>query len=398
MIYILLIIPFLSSCVSDDCSECVDMAYDTRVKLQVTWPSELSPNNSKADAELVIKDFTLFVINADGTLNTMKKVTNPGFAENRPTSVSVNMNITSNAKYIYAIANCSDLLDNSPTSYIATQVNANMSNLQKFFDGTLTTPLSIGYNEIFEGTGIGADTTRLVLTGYTDSIRQSGTNPYNYVATVKLKPIVSKLDIKVTNTGAPTDYTTCIDSITTFILNSRSRAKLFAPSNISFPYLHGDYKDFWEPYGNINFGFSNTSDTSTSLTKKLFVSGGSFPTNTVSIYVPENDTTLGSKHKTLVVLKVWYKMTSIEGSVERFSRYLTVPLNPPTGGNPASTLSNKRGTKYTITFNLSGKYFGAMSPLSSMMQPYSPLPTKTTKNLIYVAPEDYSYIKVTEWK
>ena len=87
-------------------------------------------------------------------------------------------------------------------------------------------------------------------------------------------------------------------------------------------------------------------------------------------------------------------MKTIEGVDEEFTRFLTVPLNPPTG----STLSNKRGTRYTINFTLSGKYFGAMSPLSSLMQPYSPLPYKTTKNLIYVEPEDYSTIKSSVWK
>ena len=87
-------------------------------------------------------------------------------------------------------------------------------------------------------------------------------------------------------------------------------------------------------------------------------------------------------------------MRNIEGVDEEFYRFLTVPLNPPTG----LTLSNKRGTRYIINYTLSGKYFGSMSPLSSLMQPYSPLPTKTTKSLIYVEPEDYSTIKSSVWK
>ena len=401
LIYILLIIPFLSSCVSDDCSDCADMAYDTRVKLQVTWPNELSPTNSKADAELAISDFTLFVFNANGTINTIKKVSSPGFTDpNRPATVSVNMNITSTAKYIYAIANCSDLLANTVSSHIATGVNANLSTLQSYFDNTL----AVDYINIFEST-------RLVHTGFTDVITQNGTNPYNYIATVRLKPIVSKLDIIVKTETinpplTPTDYTTCIESIEAFVLNSRTKAKLFllppptvtvpvtpphGEANITSSYMHGAYEGFWVPYGSLNFDFSDVNNTNAGIRGNVALNSIATP---LSLYIPENDISLApANNKTLVVLKVKYKMKSIEGTDEVFYRFLTVPLNP-TGSN----LSNKRGTKYTVTFNLSGKVFGAMSPLSSMMQPYSPTPTKTTKDLIYVEPEMYSDIKVSEWK
>ena len=115
-----MIIPFLSGCVSDDCSDCVDMAYDTRVKLKIIWPSNLSTTKSAESPELDIHDFTLFVFNEDNTLNTIKKVNNPTFSTTIPYSSSVTMNVTSTAKTIYVIANCSDLLSNSPTSSIAT--------------------------------------------------------------------------------------------------------------------------------------------------------------------------------------------------------------------------------------------------------------------------------------
>ena len=388
LLYILLlIIPLLSGCISDDCTDCVDMAYDTRVKLKVTWPRSLSSNTTKSgNDDIFINNFTLFVFNNDGTLNTVKKVNNPSGPV--PYSTDVNMNITSTAKYIYAIANCNDLLTASPTSTIAQQVNANMNNLKAYFDSTL----AVGVDGISEG-GL------ILLTGYTNSITQSGHNPYEYVATVYLKPIVSKFDVKVsTITGTtPADYINCIQNIEVFVLNSRSKAKLFSP-NTNFTYLHGKYESFWWQYPYRNFEFADINNQNTNLAKQITYtpSALSFTTPELTIYSPENDTlaSLGNGAKTLVVLKVKYKMKTIEGVDEEFTRFLTVPLNPPTG----STLSNKRGTRYTINFTLSGKYFGAMSPLSSLMQPYSPLPTKTTKSLIYVAPEDYSTIKSSVWK
>lgn len=388
MIYILLIIPFLSGCVSDDCSDCVDMAYDTRVKLHITWPRSLSSNTTKSgNDDIYINNFTLFVFNNDGTLNTVKKVNNPSGPV--PYSTSVSMNITSAAKYIYAIANCNDLLTASPTSTIAQQVNANMNNLKAYFDNTL----SVGVDSLFEGI-------QIVLTGYTNSIIQNGSNPYQYEATVYLKPIVSKFDIKVSTIGTtPSDYIGCIDNIEVFVLNSRTQAKLFSP-NTNYPYLHGKYESFWSQYlPYVNFGFADVGNTSNTLKGNITLNN----TAELTIYAPENDIvdSLGNEYKTLVVLKVKYKMKTIEGVDEEFTRFLTVPLNPPTDSithAPISTLSNKRGTRYTINFTLSGKYFGAMSPLSSLMQPYSPLPYKTTKNLIYVAPEDYSTIKSSVWK
>ncbi|MDD2192186.1 MAG: fimbrial protein [Bacteroidales bacterium] len=387
LLYILLmIIPLLSGCISDDCTDCADMAYDTRVKLKVTWPRSLSSNTTKSgNDDIYINNFTLFVFNNDGTLNTVKKVNNPSGTGTITFTTSVNMNITSAATYIYAIANCNDLLTASPTSTIAQQVNANMNNLKTYFDSTL----SVGVDGISEG-GL------ILLTGYTNSITQSGPNPYEYVATVYLKPIVSKFDIKVSS-SAPADYINCIQNIEVFVLNSRSKAKLFSP-NTNFTYLHGKYESFWWQYPYRNFEFADTNNQNTNLAKQITYTQRTLPFTTpeVTIYSPENDTlaSLGNGAKTLVVLKVKYKMKTIEGVDEEFTRFLTVPLNPPTG----LTLSNKRGTRYTINFTLSGKYFGAMSPLSSLMQPYSPLPYKTTKNLIYVAPEDYSTVKSSVWK
>lgn len=389
-----MIIPLLSGCISDDCTDCADMAYDTRVKLKVTWPRSLSSNTTKSgNDDIYINNFTLFVFNNDGTLNTVKKVNNPSGTGTITFTTSVSMNITSAATYIYAIANCNDLLTASPTSTIAQQVNANMNNLKAYFDNTL----AVGVDSLFEGS-------QLMLTGYTDAIIQSGTNPYNYEATVYLKPIVSKFDIKVSSvTGTtPPDYINCIDNIDAFVLNSRSKAKLFSIptiANINSNYIHGSYESFWNGYGQNNFDFQNSNSTSNTLSGNNL----SLNTTTLSIYSPENDilASLGNGAKTLVVLKVKYKMKTIEGVDEEFTRFLTVPLNPPTDSTthaPISTLSNKRGTRYTINFTLSGKYFGAMSPLSSMMQPYSPLPSKTTKNLIYVEPEDYSKVKSSVWK
>ena len=384
LLYILLlIIPLLSGCISDDCTDCADMAYDTKVKLKVTWPRSLSSNTTKSgNDDIYINNFTLFVFNNDGTLNTVKKVNNPTGTGTITFSTSVNMNITSTATYIYAIANCNDLLTASPTSTIAQQVNANMNNLKAYFDNTL----AVGVDSLFEGS-------QLMLTGYTNSIIQNGSNPYQYEATVYLKPIVSKFDIKVsTITGTtPTDYINCIQDIEVFVLNSRTQAKLFSP-NTNYPYLHGKYESFWWQYPYRNFEFADVGNTSNTLKGNITLN----TTPEITIYAPENDTlsSLGSGYKTLVVLKVKYKMKTIEGVDEEFTRFLTVPLNPPTG----LTLSNKRGTRYTINFTLSGKYFGAMSPLSSLMQPYSPLPSKTTKNLIYVEPEDYSTVKSSVWK
>ena len=391
LLYILLlIIPLLSGCISDDCTDCADMAYDTKVKLKVTWPRSLSSNTTKSgNDDIYINNFTLFVFNNDGTLNTVKKVNNPTGTGTITFSTSVNMNITSTATYIYAIANCNDLLTASPTSTIAQQVNANMNNLKAYFDNTL----AVGVDSLFEGS-------QLMLTGYTNSIIQNGSNPYQYEATVYLKPIVSKFDIKVsTITGTtPTDYINCIQDIEVFVLNSRTQAKLFSP-NTNYPYLHGKYESFWWQYPYRNFEFADVGNTSNTLKGNITLN----TTPEITIYAPENDTlsSLGSGYKTLVVLKVKYKMKTIEGVDEEFTRFLTVPLNPPTDSithAPISTLSNKRGTRYTIDFRLSGNYFGAMSPLSSLMQPYSPLPSKTTKNLIYVEPEDYSTVKSSVWK
>ena len=392
----LLIIPLLSGCISDDCTDCVDMAYDTRVKLKVTWPRSISSNTTKSgNDDIYINNFTLFVFNIDGTLNTVKRVDNPTGEGTITFNTSVSMNITSTAKYIYAVANCNDLLTASPTSTIAQQVNANMNNLKAYFDSTL----SVGVDGI-------SGSSQIVLTGYTNSITQSGPNPYEYEATVYLKPIVSKFDITVSSVEGttPPDYINCIQDIEVFVLNSRTQAKLFSP-NTNYPYLHGKYESFWWQYPYRNFEFDNTNNQNTSLTKTIAYTQGTLPITTpeVTIYSPENDIvdSLGDEHKTLVVLKVKYKMKTIEGVDEVFTRFLTVPLNPPTDPithAPISTLSNKRGTRYTINFTLSGKYFGAMSPLSSLMQPYSPLPSKTTKNLIYVAPEDYSTVKSSVWK
>lgn len=382
LLFLLLIIPFLNSCLSDDCSDCADMAYDTKVKLHVIWPSSLSSKNSKSDQDISINNFTLFVFNTDGTLNTVKKVTNPIFSVSNSTSVS--MNITSEAKYIYAIANCDELLANNPNSSIAIQVRDNLNNIKAYFDNTL----AIGIDSLFEGS-------QLVLTGFTDTISQSGTNPYDYIATVRLKPIVSKFDIKVSSIATTqSDYIRCIQSINVFVLNSRSKAKLFSPNDI-YPYIHGNYEPFWISYPYVNFNFNNTSNQTNNLEGQIQYTADSIPFSTqeLSIYSPENDTILGGEYKTLVVLKIRYRMKTIEGIDEDFFRFLTVPLNPPAG----SSLSNKRGTRYTINFTLSGKYFGALSPLSSMMQEYSPIPNKTLKSLIYVEPEDYSKIVNVEW-
>ncbi len=392
LLYILLlIIPLLSGCISDDCTDCVDMAYETRVKLKVTWPRSISSNTTKSgNDDIYINNFTLFVFNIDGTLNTVKRVDNPTGEGTITFNTSVSMNITSTAKYIYAIANCNDLLTASPTSTIAQQVNANMNNLKAYFDNTL----AVGVDGLFEGS-------QLMLTGYTNSIIQNGSNPYQYEATVYLKPIVSKFDITVSSVEGttPPDYINCIQDIEVFVLNSRTQAKLFSP-NTNYPYLHGKYESFWSQYlPYVNFGFADVGNTSNTLKGNITLNN----TAELTIYAPENDIvdSLGNEYKTLVVLKVKYKMKTIEGVDEVFTRFLTVPLNPPTDSithAPISTLSNKRGTRYTINFTLSGKYFGAMSPLSSLMQPYSPLPYKTTKNLIYVAPEDYSTIKSSVWK
>lgn len=381
LLLVLMSIPFISSCISDDCTDCADMTYDTKVRLQVTWPSNLS--STKSNDDLFINNFTLFVFNADGSLNTIKKVNNP--AGPVPYSTNVTMNITSSAKYIYAIANCDDLLSTSPTSYIAKQVNQNMATLKTFFDNTF----AVSLDSIYGGS-------QLVLTGYTDAISQDGSNPYNYAATVRLKPIVSKFDIKVSSvTGTtPPDYIGCIQSIDAFVLNSRSRAKLFSP-NITCPYIHGAYQPFWMQYQR-NFGFNDTNRVNSNLAKVIPYTIGTSPFSTteLSIYSSENDITLTPVNKpTLVVLKIRYKMQSIDGTPEVFDRFYTVSLTTPT----ISTSSNIRGKLYTINFSLSGKFWGALSPLSSMMSPYSPLPYKETKDLIYVPQEKYSTVKVSNW-
>lgn len=376
----LMSIPFISSCISDDCTDCADMTYDTKVRLKVTWPSNLSSTKS---TDLYINNFTLFVFNSDGSVNTIKKVNNPSGPV--PYSTNVTMNITSSAKYIYAIANCDDILSTSPTSYIAKQVNQNMATLKTFFDNTF----AVSLDSIYGGS-------QLVLTGYTDSILQSGTNPYNYAATVRLKPIVSKFDIKVSSVGTtPSDYIGCIQSINAFVLNSRSRAKLFSP-NITFPYIHGAYESFWMQYQR-NFEFNDTNRVNSNLAKVIpyTISTSPFTTTELSIYSSENDITLTPINKpTLVVIKIRYKMTSIDGTPEVFDRFFTVSLTTPT----ISTSSNIRGKLYTINFSLSGKFWGALSPLSSMMAPYSPLPSsKGKKDLIYVPQEKYSTVKVSNW-
>ena len=390
-----MIIPFLSGCVSDDCSDCVDMAYDTRVKLKIIWPSNLSTTKSAESPELDIHDFTLFVFNEDGSLNTIKKVNSPTFSTTIPYSSSVTMNVTSTAKTIYVIANCSDLLSNSPTSSIATQVRDAMANplitsLKNLFDSTL----AVDYDKIIENGS-------LVHSGKGDIVSAGESNPYNYVSTINIKPIVSKFDIKVSSiSSTPIDFIGSIHSISGFILNSRSNAKLFS-SNANYSYIHGAYNILWMQYNPINFGFEDTPSIKDNLRADITYTPGNIPfsTNPISIYSPENDTiaTLGSQHKTLVVLKIKYKMISMDGTEEYFDRFLTVSLNP----SETSTLSNKRGTRYIIDFKLSGNYYGSLSPLSSLMQPYSPLPPlpfKTTKNLIYVEPDDYSKVKSSEWK
>lgn len=382
LLYILLlIIPLLNGCISDNCTDCADMAYDTKVKLNIAWPKQAYSNTTKTNDDIYINDFTLFVFNTDGTLNTLKKVNNPSGTGDIIFTTSVNMNITSSANYIYAIANCSDLLSENPTSSIAKQVKLNFNNLKSYFDNYL----SAGIDSLFDGT-------LLMLTGYTNAIIQSGTNPYNYEANVYLKPIVSKFDINVSS-SAPSDFINCIQSIEAFVLNSRSQAKFFSP-NINYTFIHGKYESFWSSYPYNNFSFEDINNQNSNLSKLITYTPGtsSFTTSAVSIYSPENDVTLGNNRNTLVVLKIKYRMADFEGGYQEFYRFLTVPLNPPDGSN----LSNKRGTNYAITFNLSGNYLGADTPLSSMMQPYSPLPFKTTKNLIYVPPEDYSRIKIYE--
>ncbi|MDD4704133.1 MAG: hypothetical protein PHE28_07380, partial [Bacteroidales bacterium] len=273
--------------------------------MKVIWSGNLSTTKSAESPELNINDFTLFVFNEDNTLNTIKKVNNPTFSTTIPYSSSVSMNITSTAKTIYVVANCSDLLSNSPTSSIATQVrdaiaNPNPTSLKDLFDNTL----AVNYNEIIENSCI-------VHSGKGDIVSAGEANPYNYIATINIKPIVSKFDIKVsTITGTtPPDYINCIDNIDAFVLNSRSNAKLFSIptiANINSNYIHGSYESFWNGYGQNNFDFQNSNSTSNTLSGNNL----SLNTTTLSIYSPENDTisSLGSQHKTLVVLKIKYKM------------------------------------------------------------------------------------------
>ena len=375
LLLVLMTIPFFSSCINDDCTDCADMAYDTRVVLKIVQPN----NNTKSttDPELDIHNYTLFVFNADSTLNTIKKVA-VGDPTLTPFTSTVSLTITSAAKFIYCIANCNDIYNN-PTSNIATQISGCSSNLMRLFN-----TLNVNYNEISENSC-------LVHAGYTDQIIQDGSNPYNYDATVHIKPIVSKFLIHVNVASAPTDYITCIDSVSAFVLNSRSKVRLFDTINTDFDYLHGGYESFWLNANN-NFNITSLNYTQTNNLSKTFTDL-SVP---LALYVPANNTasTSGNTNKTLVVLKVWFKMTSIDNTTERFCRYFTVQLNPTS----PSTLSVARGKLYNINFTLSGKYWGALSPLSSMMVPYSPLPTKGKKDLIYVSQEKYSTVRVSDWK
>ncbi|MDD2576719.1 MAG: fimbrial protein [Bacteroidales bacterium] len=150
---LILLIPLLSACVSDDCSECADMAYDTKVRLNITWPKTLSQSTTKlGNEDLSINNFTLFVFNTNGTLNTVKKVnlaTSPILYTH-----SVTLNITSSAKFIYAIANCEDILTDSPSSTIGKLINQNMGSLKNFFDYILATSI----DSLFEDS-------QLLLTG-----------------------------------------------------------------------------------------------------------------------------------------------------------------------------------------------------------------------------------------
>lgn len=367
---IFIVLPFLCSCIGDDCSTCVEMAYDTRVTLKINKTNSLT----KAGSELDVKNIAFFVFNKNGSLNTIKKFTvsmNTGALQN------FNLNISSDAKYIYAIANCSDILTSSPTSFIGTQIN-NSADLK-----TLFSTLATNHSEIFDGTN-------LILTGYTDTIIPHVSNPYQYTASITLKPIVSKFSIIVETSGTPpSDYVTSIDYIKTFVLNSRDKASLFDTNISNYNYMHGNYQSFWN--GTDFLAESISPIINSNLYSQTFSINNS---DTIVFYIPQNDTTFNGKHKTIAVLEVGYKMISIDGTEERFKRFFSVALIPPTN----STLSVARGKHYKISFKLSGKFFGALSPLSSMMSPFSPIPQKNTNGLIYVPQEKYSKIKVSNWE
>lgn len=384
----LMSIPFISSCISDDCNDCADMTYDMRLELKVNKTNINNNTKSTSDDELKIHNLTILVLNGDGSINTMKRetYTNP---ETAPHTYTLNLSVTASAQYIYAIANCNDALISS----IQSQIASNSSSSYTHPDNSL----SINYSEILEGNQY------LLSAGYA-TITQSADNPPHYSASVTIKPIVSKFIVNVStvNTANPTltaplDYGKCIKSISTFVLNSRENVKLFngntANSNVN--YLNGAYENFW---ANANFScFVNNVNTNyyeditnSSSTLGEFTSGPN-----PSFYIPENDISTLNTFNTLVVLKVVYEMRSIDNTLESFVRYFTVKLDP--NSTYGTNLSVARGVCYTINFNLSGKYWGALSPLSSMMAPYSPLPTKGNKDLIYVPQEKYSTVKISDW-
>lgn len=367
---IFIVLPFLCSCIGDDCSTCVEMAYETRVTLKISNTSSLTKSTSP---ELDINNIAFFVFNADGSLNTVKK-----FTVSMPSSSSQNfsLNISSDAKSIYAIANCSDILTPNPTSLIASQINSSADIYSLF------SKLAVNHNEIVDGQN-------LILVGSTNSIALIGSNPYQYQASITMKPIVSKFSITAETSGTPSDFATSIYYIKTFVLNARDSASLFDTNLIDFKYMHGFYQSFWN---GTDFSAESISPIiNSNLYSQTFSINNSSP---IVFYIPQNDTTIGSGYKTIAVLEVGYKMISIDGTEERFKRFFSVSLNPPIN----SKLSVSRGKNYNITFKLSGRYFGALSPLSSMMAPFSPIPQKNTKGLEYVTQDKYSSINVSNWQ
>lgn len=367
---IFIVLPFLCSCIGDDCSTCVEMAYDTRVTLKISNTNSLSKSSNP---ELDINNIAFFVFNADGSLNTVKK-----FIVSMPSSSSqnFNLNISSDSKSIYAIANCSDILTSNPSSFIGTQINSS-ADLYVLFS-----KLAVSHNEIFDGQN-------LILTGYTNSISLIGSNPYQYQASITLKPIVSKFSITVETSGTPpSDFVTSIDYVKTFVLNARDSASLFDTNLSNFKYMHGNYQSFWN---GTDFSAQSISPIiDSNLYSQTFSINNSSP---IVFYISQNNTTIGSGYRTIAVLEVGYKMISIDGNEERFTRFFSVALIPPTN----SSLSVARGKNYNISFKLSGRYFGALSPLSSMMAPFSPIPQKNTKGLEYVTQDKYSSINISNW-
>lgn len=389
LLLVLMSIPFISSCISDDCTDCADMTYDMRLELKVN-KTDIN-NNTKATSpdELKIHDLTIIVLNGDGSINATRRevFTNPETATH--VYSNINISVTASAQYIYAIANCSDDLFNS----IRSQIVSHSSPTYTFPDNTL----SINYADKLENDQY------LLFAGYAP-ITHSTDDPPHYSAEVTIKPIVSKFIVNVSTVNttypsltAPLDYGKCIKSVSTFILNSRENVKLFNgnTANSDVNYLNGAYENYWN--GTDFSCFANNTNTSfldsvhnSSTNIGEFVSGSN-----PSFYVPENDISTSNTYNTLVVLKVVYEMRSIDNTLESFVRYFTVKLNPD--ATYGTNLSVARGVCYTINFNLSGKYWGALSPLSSMMAPYSPLPTKGNKDLIYVPQEKYSTVKVSNW-